>query len=146
MTSVNLPEKYMLMLIMNLKRSQSLHCVHLCGNRMTPACIELIHSKLKPTFINDLIDEDKLEFKQAIVHKVKEDILRNYSAKYELIYDSVKNKDAMLEWMSVQNEYQHSQNHPERNDRFFMPLILNKQLGHPEIKNAKHWKISNECY
>ena len=27
-----------------------------------------------------------------------------------------------------------------------MPLILSKQLGHNEIRNAKHWKISNECY
>ena len=27
-----------------------------------------------------------------------------------------------------------------------MPLILSKQLGHPEIPNSKHWKISNECY
>lgn len=32
------------------------------------------------------------------------------------------------------------------NDNFFMPLILGKQLGHGEIKNAKHWKITNECY
>jgi len=32
------------------------------------------------------------------------------------------------------------------NDNFMMPLILQKHLGHPEIKNAKHWKISNECY
>ena len=93
-----------------------------------------------------MIDEGKLEFKSAIVKQVKEDILRNYAEKYEKIYDSVKNKDAMLEWMSVQTEYSHSLNHPERNDGFFMPLILSKQLGHPEIKNAKHWKIANECY
>ena len=26
-----------------------------------------------------------------------------------------------------------------------MPLILSKQMGHPEIINSKHWKISNEC-
>lgn len=32
MTSVNLPEAHMIELIANIKRSQSLHCVHLCGN------------------------------------------------------------------------------------------------------------------
>ena len=32
------------------------------------------------------------------------------------------------------------------NDNFFMPMILSKQLGHPEIKNSKHWKITNECF
>lgn len=28
----------------------------------------------------------------------------------------------------------------------FRPFILSKQLGHGEIRNAKHWKINNECY
>ena len=52
----------------------------------------------------------------------------------------------MLEWMSVQNDYQHSPHTENKNDNFFMPLILSKQLGHPEIRNSKHWKISNECF
>ncbi len=55
LSSVNLPEKYMIELICNLKRSQSLHCVHLCGNQFTEACIDMLNLKLKPTFINNMI-------------------------------------------------------------------------------------------
>jgi len=55
LSSVNLPEKYMIELICNLKRSQSLHCVHLCGNQFTESCIDMLNIKLKPTFINNMI-------------------------------------------------------------------------------------------
>ena len=73
-------------------------------------------------------------------------ISKNYQNRYEKIYESVKIKDVMEEWTSLQTDYQTTTNLPDMNDNFFMPLILNKQLGHNEIKNAKHWKISNECY
>ena len=56
MTSVSVPEKHMLELIYNIKRSQSLHCVHLCGNKLPESCVELITTKLKQTFINEMID------------------------------------------------------------------------------------------
>lgn len=79
MTSVSLPEKYMLELIMNIKRSQSLHCVHLCGNKLPETCVELMKLKLKPTPINEMIEPYKLETKKALVQKVKTDILKNYS-------------------------------------------------------------------
>lgn len=102
MTSVSLPEKYMLELIANIKRSQSLHCVHLCGNKLPETCVELINTKLKPTFINDMISQDKVEAKKDLVKKIKQDILQNYSKRYEKIYDSVKIKDVMLETKSVQ--------------------------------------------
>jgi len=148
MTSVTLPEKYMLELIYNIKRSQSLHCVHLCGNKLPESCVELINTKLKPTFINEMIAQDKLEMKRELVKKIKMDILQNYSKRYEKIYDSVKFKDVMLETKSVQQAYHQTKNLPGggNNDNYFMPLILSKQLGHPEIKNSKHWKITNECY
>ena len=48
----------------------------------------------------------------------------------------------MFDWLSVQEQYQHSQVEDEN----FLPLIRSKQLGHPEIRNSKHWKINNECY
>ena len=147
MTSVGLPDKLMMELICFLKRSQSLHCVHLCGNILSEECVDLMNSKLKPTLVSNMLtDKEKEMRKQKLLARIQKGIKENYYEKYEKIYDSVKVKDAMLEWLSLQQEYQHTQNLPQQNDNFFMPLILSKQLGHAEMKNAKHWKISNECY
>ena len=96
MTSVTLPEKYMLELIYNIKRSQSLHCVHLCGNKLPESCVQLINTKLKPTFINEMIAQDKLEMKRELVKKIKMDILQNYSKRYEKIYDASSNACTVL--------------------------------------------------
>lgn len=54
LTSVNLPEKFLIELICNIKRSRSLHCTHLCGNKFSPASIDTLNLKLKPTTINNM--------------------------------------------------------------------------------------------
>lgn len=71
MTSVSLPEEYMQELISNIKRSQSLHCVHLCGNIMSDETIEHLHHKLKPTFINDMVkNPERIKAKGRMVRKL----------------------------------------------------------------------------
>jgi hypothetical protein len=75
LTSCNLPEKFMLELICNLKRSQSLHCVHLCGNQFTDESVDLMSSKLKPTQINDMInDPRRREHKNTILRRINADM------------------------------------------------------------------------
>lgn len=59
MTSVNLPEALMIELIHNIKRSQSLHCVHLCGNRLNEEQVDFLHNKLKPTIVNEMALNEK---------------------------------------------------------------------------------------
>ena len=72
-----------------------------------------------------------------------------------------------IEWMSVQKPYERENVPITRNENkkkesgynttdpalksngftdYFRPFILTKLLGHPEITNSKHWKISNECW
>ena len=59
-----------------------------------------------------------------------------------------------MEWASVRRRYQKEPKLDDEaeevdNDEVqngYEPLILRKQLGHPEIHNSKHWKISNECW
>lgn len=43
LTSISLAEKHMLELIASLKRSRSLHCVHLCGNQLSEQCVDLLN-------------------------------------------------------------------------------------------------------
>ena len=83
MTSTNLPKEYYLELIRNIKRSQSLHCVHLCGNIQDEECIDLMNQKLKPTFINDMVtNPKKLEAKKKLLEKIYKGIKENYSQRY----------------------------------------------------------------
>lgn len=70
MTAVGLPEKHMLELICNLKRSVSLHCVHLCGNILTETGVDLLNSKLKPTLINNMISPEKIGHKQRLLARI----------------------------------------------------------------------------
>ena len=93
-----------------------------------------------------VVEPKKLAVKKKLLEKIYKGIKETYAEKYEKIYDSVLAKDTLLEWMSVQQEYQQRPIEPDAPDRLFIPLILSKQLGHPEIRNSKHWKISNECY
>ena len=66
-----------------------------------------MNAKLKPTLINDMnINPKKLEAKKRLLERIYHGIKEGYSEKYEKIYDSVLAKDTMLEWMSVQQEYQ----------------------------------------
>ena len=58
-------------IIRNLKRSQSLHCVHLCGNIQDEDCIDLMNAKLKPTFINHMaINKKKLASKKKLIERI----------------------------------------------------------------------------
>ena len=106
LTSIGLQEKYLLELICFLKRSQSLHCVHLCGNQFTEESVNLLNSKLKPTYINDMVTQpEKLERKKNLLQRIQKGIRENYHERYERIYDSVLTKDSMLEWLSVKEDY-----------------------------------------
>lgn len=58
LTSINIPEKFLLELISYIKRSRSLHCVHLCGNKFSSATMQFLHQKLKPTNINKLEQDE----------------------------------------------------------------------------------------
>ena len=51
LTSVDLPDALMLELIQYLKRSMSLHAVHLCGNSLSEEAKKLLDMKLKPKHI-----------------------------------------------------------------------------------------------
>jgi len=51
LTSIDLPDALMLELIQYLKRSMSLHSVHLCGNSLSGEAKKLLNVKLKPKHI-----------------------------------------------------------------------------------------------
>jgi hypothetical protein len=51
LTSIDLPDALMLELIQYLKRSMSLHSVHLCGNSLSDEAKKLLDLKLKPKHI-----------------------------------------------------------------------------------------------
>jgi len=64
--------------------------------------MELLNAKLKPTMVDYMvIDPQKRLYKSKLLAKIQSEILRNYAERYENIYESVKTKDVMLEWMSV---------------------------------------------
>lgn len=63
MTAVNLAEKQMAQLLHSLKKSLSLHCVHLCGNNLRDPEVQLLNQKLKPTLINNMLDPEDLQRK-----------------------------------------------------------------------------------
>jgi len=56
--------------------------------------------------------------------------------KNEQIYEAVQIKEINAEWNSVKTQQ----------DYYEAPYILSKQLGHPEIVNAKKWKQMSECW
>lgn len=86
-----------------------------------------MNAKLKPTLINGMvISPNKLAVKKKLLDKIYRGIKETYAQKYEKIYDSVLAKDTMLEWMSVQQEYQQRPIEPNAPDRLFIPLILSK--------------------
>ena len=69
------------------------------------------------------IDPTKKLFKNALLNKIEKDITSvNSKKQYQKVYGSIKLKDAMMRWLSVQEQYQHSQVEDEN----FMPLILSK--------------------
>jgi hypothetical protein len=72
MTSVGLPEKHMLELISNIKRSQSLHCVHLCGNLLSEQAVDHLNLKLKPTLINSMVSKEQSDAKELLLKRLKE--------------------------------------------------------------------------
>ena len=52
--------------------------------------------------INDMItDPEKNQMKKVLLEKVQNEIKKNYHARYEKIYESVKFKEVMEEWMSI---------------------------------------------
>ena len=59
MTSVDLPGPLMAELIHNIKRSISLHVVHLCGNKLGDEAPEILKKRLKPTPYGDMVPSDK---------------------------------------------------------------------------------------
>lgn len=67
-------------------------------------------------------------------------------ARYEQIYDSVRYKELMMQWASVQTHYHQSSTVAGMSVESFTPLILSRQLGHQEVRNSRHWKITDECY
>ena len=71
MTAVNLPEKHMNQLVHSLKKSLSLHCVHLCGNLLQDSQVKLLNQKLKPTLINNMMDPQDLLQKHERVQQLQ---------------------------------------------------------------------------
>ena len=56
--------------------------------------------------INDMItDSEKKKMKKVLLEKVQNEIKKNYHARYEKIYESVKFKEVMEEWTSIKQEY-----------------------------------------
>ena len=58
MTSINIDERFMIELICNIKRSRSLHAVHLCGNNLNENVVNMMNLKIKPTRIFGMLDEE----------------------------------------------------------------------------------------
>jgi len=70
LTSIGLSEKMMHELICNLKRSQSLHCVHLCGNALSEQSIDLLNLKLKPTLVSGLAAPEKIRRREDLLLRI----------------------------------------------------------------------------
>lgn len=165
LSSVDLPDSLMMELLNFIKRSMSLHVVHLCGNTISEGSLAVISAKLKPVKIGGMKEMSKT--KLQLIERINETVRPYFMEKYQKIYDSVKVKEMQIEWMSVQKPYEKEAVPITRNENkkletgynttdpalksngftdYFRPLILTKLLGHPEITNSKHWKISNECW
>ena len=59
MTSVDLPDSLMMDLLNFIKRSISLHAVHLCGNQISEGSKAVIKAKLKPVKIGGMTEMSK---------------------------------------------------------------------------------------
>jgi hypothetical protein len=65
LTGVDLPESLMTDLLSNIKRSISLHVVHLCGNQIQnlPDANKVLRNRLKPTPVDNMLEPDKAKLK-----------------------------------------------------------------------------------
>ena len=127
LTAIDLPNDLMCELIHNIKRNQSLHCVHLCGNNLSKDALLMIKLKLKPTFKDGL--EVKGEHKQKLIRRVNEYLKMNYLEEHEKIYNVFKRKEMNLEWMSVQKLYE-KDNNPKPLKKIEESETLKKALLH----------------
>ena len=158
MSSTNLDSGLLAELLVNVKRSVSLHCVHLSGNHFEREHRQLLQSKLKVTATKKLeVNPLKADKRQALVDKVREHLRSHFKNQAEKVYHAQKTREVLEEWESLRED---SERDPvvEVNSgnvidcRFGVskqalePLVLSKVMGHPEIKNSKHWKMSHECY
>ena len=48
-----------------------MHCVHLCGNHLTEEGVTLMASKLKPSYINEMVtDPSRRRYKNALLNRI----------------------------------------------------------------------------
>jgi NAD-specific glutamate dehydrogenase len=90
-------------LIRNIKRSVSIHVVHLCGNILTKNAISLLKSKLKPTLIDEMVHENPS--KKIFTERLATTLKKYFKMQYEKVFDGVKFKEMMIEWMSAKKFY-----------------------------------------
>lgn len=111
LSAIELLPDLMLDLIVNIKRSISLHCVHLCGNRLTKVAKYLLLVKLKPHLHQQKIQEtlaSQTSRGSAKVRLLKEvaKVSRAYLERHEQMYEALKLKEVMTRWMGVQKSYE----------------------------------------
>ena len=87
-------------LIHNIKRSISLHVVHLCGNKLGDEAPSIMKTRLKPTMVGAMVPADK--HKLDLIDQVNLSLRDGFRDKAAKIYDAVKVKETMIEWLSVQ--------------------------------------------
>lgn len=107
LSSVDLLPELMLDLITHIKRSISLHCVHLCGNRLDRRSKLLLLTKLKPYLVRQ-----KAQEAAALGGGAHESLLREvaklreaYQERHQKIYEAAKIKEIMSQWLTVQKSY-----------------------------------------
>ena len=59
LSSIDLPDTLMADLLNFIKRSMSLHVVHLCGNKISEGSLDVIKAKLKPVKIGGMKEMSK---------------------------------------------------------------------------------------
>lgn len=103
MTSVDLVQELMHELIVHLKRSISLQCVHLCNNKIDQKGKFLLIQKLKPH-----LTQERLQINQSNSNGMHQTLITHlnnlnkaYSKRHEKIYEAVKIKEVLKQWMTL---------------------------------------------
>ena len=98
LTSIDLPPRMMLELIHNIKRSISLHVVHLCENNLSEKAHKMLKTKLKPTYTGKMAGHP---LSKQLVKRLDRTLREHFNDRDARVFDSVKIKEMQVEWMSV---------------------------------------------
>jgi hypothetical protein len=132
LTNTNLEGELLTKVLLNIKRSTTLVAVHLCQAQLGPEHREFIYKRMKA-------------FDVPLLKNPMDFVIREYEArtkpKYEVLHEVMEFKEAVKGSKSLFESL--DENHGSHDQDC---LILSRVLGHPEIPNSSHWKVSDQCW